>query len=687
MPRPDPAERAAKLRAAIHHHNHRYYVLDAPELSDAEFDALYRDLVALETEHPELRAADSPTHRVGGAVQERFGKVKHPAPMLSLGNAFGPADLAAWRDRTARLLPSGTAVAWVVEPKIDGLTVVLHYERGEFVLGATRGDGEVGEDVTANLRTVRSLPLRVPVDPALGPPPERLVVRGEVYISKTDFARFNDEQVRRGERTYANARNSAAGSLRQLDAGVTAGRPLRLWAYQVIAVEGASEPLTTQWDVLESLRKLGFPVTPESRRFESFDDVVAYCDAHGEERDALPYETDGLVVKIDSLETQRRLGAVGNAPRWAMAFKYPSSEVVTRLNDIKVNVGRTGMIMPYAELEPCFVGGVTVTNATLHNEDYIRERDIRIGDRVLVKRAGEVIPQVVRPLPELRTGDEQVFEMPRVCPACREPVVRSEGEAATYCVNSACPEQLVRSVEYFASRGAMDIDGFGEKQSELFVRLGLVRDVADIYSIRREQLEGVEGFKQKRIDNLLAAIAATRERPVARLLTALGIRGVGSVVAEVLVDQLRSIDALERATPEELEAIDGVGPILAQSVCDWFAVARNRAVVEKLKAAGLRIAETPAEEADETARPLAGRTLVVTGTLPTYSREQMTELIKRAGGKVTSSVSAKTSYVVAGESPGTKLEKAEKLGIPVLDEAGLLRLLTEEAGRREGDPS
>jgi DNA ligase (NAD+) len=686
MPRPDPAARAAKLRVAIHHHNHRYYVLDAPELSDAEFDALFRDLIALETEHPELRTPDSPTHRVGGAVQERFGKVKHPAPMLSLGNAFGAADLLAWRDRSTKLLPSGTGMAWVVEPKIDGLTVVLHYDRGDFVLGATRGDGEVGEDVTANLRTVRSLPLRIPVDPAVGSPPAKLVVRGEVYISKTDFARFNEEQVRCGERTYANARNSAAGSLRQLDAAITAARPLRLWAYQLIAAEGEAEAVATQWEVLSRLRRLGFPVPLESRRFESFDEVVAYCEAHQHERDTLPYETDGLVVKIDSLETQRRLGAVGNAPRWAVAFKYPSSEVVTRLHNIGVNVGRTGVIMPYAELEPCFVGGVTVTNATLHNEDYIRERDIRVGDRVLVKRAGEVIPQVVRPLPELRTGEEQIFEMPRVCPACREPVVRSEGEAATYCVNSACPAQLVRSVEYFASRGAMDIDGFGEKQSELFARLGLIRDVADIYSIRREQLEGVEGFKQKRIDNLLNAIAATRERPVARLLTALGIRGVGAVVAEVLVDHLHSLEALERATPEELEAIDGVGPTLARSVCDWFAVARNRAVVEKLKAAGLRVAEAPSA-ADESPRPLAGATLVVTGTLPTYSREQMTELIKRAGGKVTSSVSARTSYVVAGESPGTKLEKAEKLGIPVLDEAGLLRLLTERADRHEGDPT
>jgi DNA ligase (NAD+) len=679
MPRPEDEERAGRLRAAIHHHNYRYHVLDSPEISDAEFDALYRSLVSLESEHPELRTPDSPTHRVGGSVQERFGKVRHPTPMLSLANAFRVEDLAAWRDRNAKLLPSGTPVAWVVEPKIDGLTVVLHYERGDFVLGATRGDGEVGEDVTANLRTVRSLPLHIPVEAAAGEPPARLVVRGEVYIAKADFARFNAEQQARGERTYANPRNSAAGSLRQLDAAVTATRPLRLWAYSVIAAAGLE--VSSQWEVLNELRRLGFPVVPGCRRFESFDELVAYCEAHAAVRESLPYETDGLVVKIDSLEIHRRLGAVGNAPRAQVAFKYPSSEVVTTLNGIGVNVGRTGVIMPFAELEPCLVGGVTVSNATLHNEDYIRERDIRVGDRVLVKRAGEVIPQVVRSLVELRTGAEKPFEMPRSCPACGEPLVRPEGEAATYCVNSACPEQLVRSVEYFASRGAMDVEGLGIKQAELFVRLGLVRDVADLYALGPGQLEGLEGFQSRRIENLLRAIAATRERPVARLLTSLGIRGVGGVVAEILIDHFHSIDALERATAEELEAVGGVGPTLAQSVRDWFAVGRNRAVVEKLRAAGLRLAEEPTEVAGEPGeRPLGGATLVVTGTLPTYSREEVTALIKRAGGKVTSSVSAKTSYVVAGESPGSKVEKAAKLGVPIIDEAELLRLVAPAKG-------
>lgn len=669
----DPAVRAARLRAAIHHHNYRYYVLDAPEVSDAEFDALLRELQEIEAAHPELRTPDSPTQRVGGGVQERFGKVRHPAPMLSLGNAFDADDLGAWRDRALRLLPSGTEVAWVVEPKIDGLTVVLHYHDGDFVLGATRGDGEVGEDVTANLRTVRPLPLRIPVEGKAKAPP-RLVVRGEVYIAKADFIRFNEEQAARGERTYANPRNSAAGFLRQLDASVTATRPLRLWAYQVVASEGVE--LASHWQALGLLKKMGFPVTAESRRFASFDEVVGYCEAHRDVRESLPYETDGLVIKVDSLETQRRLGAVGNAPRWAIAFKYPSSEVVTKLNDIGVNVGRTGMIMPFAELEPCLVGGVTVSTATLHNEDYIRERDIRIGDSVLVKRAGEVIPQVLRSLPDLRTGAERPFQMPRQCPACGEPLVRPEGEAATYCVSAACPAQLVRSVEYFASRGAMDIDGLGIKQAELFVRLGLVRDVADLYALRKKDLEGLEGFKEKRIDNLLRAIDATRDRPVARLLTALGIRGVGATVAELLVDHFHSIDGLAGATVEDLDAVDGVGPTLAHSVVDWFSIGRNRTVVDKLRAAGLRFAEeTPSVSAELGDRPLEGATFVVTGTLPTYSREQVTELIKRAGGKVTGSVSARTSYLVAGEDPGGKLDKAKKLGVAIIDESELRRLL------------
>ncbi len=664
--------RVERLRAVIRNYQHRYYVLDDPEVSDVEFDALWHELVALEEKDSELRSEDSPTVRVGGAPQDRFEKVQHPTQMLSLANAFGPDDMTAWNERVLRLLPSDTKLAWITEPKIDGLTVVLHYENGRFVLGATRGDGRVGEDVTANLRTIRSLPLRIPTT-GRKKPPATLIVRGEVYLPRDDFTRFNAEQAAQGEKTYANPRNFAAGSLRQLDPTITAKRPLRLWAYQIISSSGLK--LGSQWAALDALRELGFPVTPQSRRWESIDDVIAECASWAEEREALAYETDGLVIKVDAAGLQARLGAVGNAPRWAIAYKYPSSEVVTRLDRIGVNVGRTGVLMPYAELEPVEVGGVTVRNATLHNEDYIRDRDIRVGDRVVVKRAGEVIPQVLRALPELRTGEEVPFEMPASCPVCGEPARRLEGEAATYCVNSACPEQLVRLVEYFVSRGAMDIEGFGIKQAELFVADGLIADVADIFSLRADQLEDTDGYKQKRIDNLISAIEAAKDRAVARSLTALGIRGVGGVVAETLVDHFASVEALAAADVEALEAVDGIGPILAQSVVDWFASPHNRKVVEKLRAAGVCLAEEERSAAPEGETPLAGLTFVITGTLPNMSREQAGAHIKAAGGKVTSSVSKKTSYVLAGEAAGGKLEKAQKLDLAVIDEAGLLRLI------------
>jgi DNA ligase (NAD+) len=580
------AAKARRLRDAIHEHNYRYHVLDDPVVSDAEFDALLRELRELEEAHPELRTPDSPTQRIGGAARDRFAKVRHPAPMGSLGNAFDEADLRAWHERLQRLLPSGTELAFVVEPKIDGLTVVLHYEDGNFSRGATRGDGVVGEDVTANLRTVNTVPLRIPVRGEGGAAPARLVVRGEVYIAVADFARFNAVQAERGERTYANPRNFAAGSLRQLDPAITAGRPLKLWAYQIVAAEGLV--VRSQSGALEAIARLGFPVSPEIRRFTAIDDVIAHCAAFATRRGELPYETDGVVIKVDDRDQQARLGAVGNAPRWAIAFKYPSTEVVTRLNDIGVNVGRTGVLVPFAELEPAVVGGVTVSNATLHNADYVRERDIRIGDRVVVKRAGEVIPQVLRPVVEMRTGEERVFEMPERCPACGEAVHRVPGEVAIYCANSACPAQLVRSVEYFASRGAMDIEGFGPRQAELFCDRGLVRDVADVFSIREKDLRGMEGFQEKRIQNLLRAIEEAKGRPASRLLTALGIRGVGEVVAETLIEHFGSIDALLKADQEALVAIEGVGQVLATNVRDWFASPHNRRIVEKLRAPDLQ---------------------------------------------------------------------------------------------------
>ncbi len=675
----DSPERVNALRRAIDHHAHRYYVLDDPQISDAEYDALWRELVALETAHPELVTPDSPTQRVAGAPAEGFVKVRHPAPVLSLGNAFTIEELYAWRDRLLRLLPEDQRadLAYVVEPKIDGLSVVLTYEAGRLVLGATRGDGEIGEDITLNLRAVRAAPLRIPVaeDAAAVAPPARIVVRGEAYTPIADFNRFNAKQEQTGERTYANPRNFAAGSVRQLDPRITATRPIRLWLYQILALVDGSRDVGSQWEALAYLRSLGFPVEQRARRFVDFDAVVQYVEEWGQvERQRLPYEADGLVIKIDSFAMQARLGFVGKDPRWAVAYKYPAQEAITRLLDIRVNVGRTGSLNPYAVLEPVVVGGVTVSQATLHNEDYVRELDIRIGDTVAVKRAGEVIPQVLRVLPELRTGNEQAWEMPRTCPACGQPVERVPGEAATYCVNSACPAQLVRGVEHFVSRGAMDIDGFGIRQAELFVEEGLIQDLADIYYLDAAPILALEGFGEKRVQNLMSAIEASKNRHPARLLTALGIRGVGEIVAEQLIDHYGSIDALRAATMDDLQAVSGIGPVLAQSIVDWFSKEPNQRLVARLQAAGVQTVAAPTQEG-QSVQSLAGLTLVITGTLPSLSREQARDLIKAHGGKVSDSVSKNTDYVVAGESAGSKLDKARKLGIPILEEQGLRNLI------------
>lgn len=680
-------ERLTKLRQAIAYHAYRYYVLDDPVISDAEYDALWRELVALEAAHPELVTPDSPTQRVPGAAAERFAKVRHSAPILSLSNAFNLEELFAWRERFMKLLSAGEAarVRYVVEPKIDGLTVVLHYEDGRFTLGATRGDGEVGEDITANLRTVKAVPLRIPCVPPepspsgdgwAGPVPARLIVRGEAYVSVADFQRFNAAQAQSGGRTYANPRNFAAGSLRQLDPRITAERPIRLWVYQIVALEGGGpDAPACQWDALDYLRRLGFPVERRNRLFTDFDALAGFVEWWGrEERRRLPYQVDGLVIKVDDFGLQGRLGYVGKDPRWAVAYKYPSEEAVTRLLDIKVNVGRTGTLNPYAVLEPVQVGGVTVSNATLHNEDYIRDNDIRIGDMVAVKRAGEVIPQVLRPIVELRTGEERVWQMPQTCPVCGARAVRDPGEAAWYCINSACPAQLVRGVEHFVSRGAMDIAGFGIRQAELFVEKGFIRDLADIFYLDPAELRKLEGFGDKRVANLMAAIEAAKTRPPARLLNALGIRGVGEVVAEDLMAHFGSLEALSRASAEELQAIPGIGPVLAQNIADWFRQEPNRRLLEKLKAAGVRTAEVERPPVPGAAQPLAGLTFVITGTLPTMSREAAREFIKAHGGKVTDSVSKNTSYLVAGEAPGSKLAKAIQLGVPVIDEAELRRL-------------
>jgi DNA ligase (NAD+) len=658
-------------------------VLDDPVISDDAYDALYRELQQLEEAHPELITPDSPTQRVGGEIREEFAAVEHPRPMLSLGNAFNPDELRAWRARFLRLLPEDyPEPAYVVEPKIDGLTVVLHYIAGLFDLGVTRGDGFRGEDITANLRTVNTLPLRVPVSSdagaAAGAPP-RVVVRGEAYMPIAAFEAFNAQQQAEGKKTYANPRNTAAGSLRVLDSAITASRPLSLLCYQVVEMEGGP-PLETQWQALDYLRQLGFPVSRHNRRFTDFEEVVTYCVAWEAERATLNFETDGLVIKIDDFATQDRLGSVGNAPRWAIAYKYPAPEAVTRLNKIVVNVGRTGSLNPAAELEPVRVGGVTVSNATLHNADYVAERDIREGDMVVVKRAGEVIPQVLHPVLELRPPGAQPWHMPDRCPVCGEPVERPEGEIAYYCVNAACPAQLVRSVEHFVSRGAMDIEGFGIRQAELFVQQGLLKDVADIYYLAEEDVLPLEGFGEKRVSNLLAAINASKDRPLARLLAALGIRGVGGVVAQLLADQFGSLDAISAASEQQLQEMPGIGPTLAASVVEWFSHAPNQRLIAKLNKAGVRTeAHVPSPEGDKPAgpQPLHGLTFVITGTLPTMNRDQARAYIEAHGGRVTGSVSGKTDYLLAGEKAGSKLDKAEKLGVPVLDEAGLQRLIAE----------
>ncbi len=686
-------ERIAQLRREINYHNYRYYVLDEPVISDAAYDALMDELRALEAQYPELVTPDSPTQRVGGQPAEGFVKVRHPAPILSLDKATNAAEMHAWWERVSKFLPpDAPPPAWVVEPKLDGLTVVLHYEDGLFVLGATRGDGQVGEDVTTNLRTVRTLPLRIPVSPPLpaegkpeadSPPPQagegpgvgvphRLVVRGEAIMLIEDFERLNRQQADAEDKIFANPRNAAAGSLRQLDPRITASRPITLLCYQVVEADGPVP--STQWETLHYLRRLGFPVPKEIARFESLDEVIAYCEGWIPKRDTVPYELDGLVIKVDDLATQEAMGVVGKAPRGAVAFKFPGREATTRILDIGVNVGRTGVLTPYAILEPVRLGGVTIRKATLHNFEDLERKDIRIGDTVTIRRAGDVIPYVVGPMIGARTGNEKVYHMPAVCPSCGEPVVSPEDEVAVYCINVACPEQRARRIEHFAA--VMDIEGLGERTVELLVERGLVKDAADLYTLKREALLELEGFAEKSVSNLLAAIEATKKRPLAQVIGALGIRSVGSVVAQLLAQHYRSVDDLARATLEELQTIPGLGPHTATAIVEWFARPHSREFIEKLRRAGVRLEqEAPAAPV---AGPLSGKTFVITGTLPTMSREEATRFIEQYGGKVTDSVSRNTDYLVVGESPGgTKYRRAQQLGTPMIDEAALRAMVNQ----------
>jgi DNA ligase (NAD+) len=675
--------RVAWLRREINYHAYRYYVLDDPVVSDAEYDALMDELQALEAQYPELVTPDSPTQRVGGEPAEGFVKVEHPAPILSLDKAASGEEIRAWWERVSKFLPpEAPPPAWVIEPKLDGLTVVLHYEDGLLVLGATRGDGRVGEDVTTNLRTVRTLPLRVPVvdSPPLvgeGPGegskvgvPHRLVVRGEAIMLLDDFEEMNRQQAEAGEKLFANPRNAAAGSLRQFDPRITATRPISLLCYGIVDADGPVP--TTQWETLGYLQRLGFPLSEYVARFESLDEVIAYCEGWVARRDTVPYEVDGLVIKVDDLATQEAMGVVGRAPRGAVAFKFPGREATTEVLDIGVNVGRTGALTPYAELKPVALGGITIRKATLHNFEDLQRKDIRIGDTVVVRRAGDVIPYVVGPVVAARTGHEKVYQLPTACPSCGEPVVSSEEEVAVYCINAACPEQRVRRLGYFAA--VMDVEGLGERTAYLLVERGLIQDAADLYSLESGDLLPLEGFAEKSVDNLLAAIEVTKDRPLAQVIAALGIRGVGWTIAQLLAQHYRSLDELAAASQEEVEAIEGMGPHTAGAIASWFARPRNRTFVEKLRRAGVKLEQEalagPAEG------PLAGLTFVITGTLPTMSRDEATRLIEQHGGKVTGSVSRNTDYLLVGGSPGgTKYRKAQQLEIVMIDEAQLLALI------------
>ena len=650
------------LRDQIRRHEYLYHEMDSPEISDAEFDRMMRELRALEAGNPDLADEDSPTARVGGAPSAGFAQATHRRAMLSLGNAFDDDELTAWRARTLDLLETDS-FEMACELKYDGLAVALTYERGRFVRGATRGDGVVGEDVTANLKTIAAIPRAL----SGAGVPDILEVRGEVYFPKSKFEAFNAERRAKGLPTYVNPRNTAAGSLRQLDWRMTAERPLDIFVYSLGYSEGGDVP-DTQWETLAFLERLGFKVNPNNRLFGETDEVLAWYRYWVERTSELDYGCDGLVVKVNRLDYQRHLGEVGREPRWAIAYKFPAEQAETTLLDVRFNVGRTGSINPYAALAPVFVGGATVRQATLHNEDYIAERGLRKGDRVIVERAGEVIPQVVRALAEKRGCSDEEVHMPRVCPSCKGAVRRREGEAMSYCENASCPAQLVRRVEHFVSRGAMDIEGLGVKQGQALIDAGLLTDVADIYALkdRRDALMAMERMAEKSVSNLLAAVERSKTRPLASVIVALGIDLVGAEASALLARHFGSMDAIRAASEDDLTALNGVGPKIARAVSAHFAQPSNGAVADKLAAAGVNMAsETRAEPMGT---PLAGKRFVVTGRLANYSRSAIQDRIKDLGGAVSGSLSGKTDYLVAGDGGGSKLAQAEKLGVEIITE-------------------
>ncbi len=679
--RPDPVARSEELRALIAYHNDRYHRLDDPEIPDADYDELVRELRVIEADHPDLAVPGSPTAEVGAAPSALFEPVVHRVPMMSLDNAFTPEELQAWATRLARQIPPDTA--FVCELKIDGLAMSLRYERGRFVQAATRGDGRTGEEVTANVATIADVPARL--SDKVGPPPDVIEVRGEVYMPASAFEDLNRRQQEAGQRLFVNPRNSAAGSLRQKDPGITASRALSFWAYQVGELEtstsrGARAPAdgapptqlaSTHAETLTWLERAGFPVNPERTLVHGMEEVLAFCWGWEARRHELDYEIDGVVVKVDDLGLQQRLGATSRAPRWAIAYKFPPEERTTTLDGIAVSIGRTGKATPFAVLSPVFVGGSTVSLATLHNEDQVRIKDVRPGDTVVVRKAGDVIPEVVRPVRDGRRRRPPRWKFPATCPSCGGPLVRLPDESDTFCTNLDCPAQRVQRIAHFASRSAMDIEGLGEQRVQLFVGLGLLNDVADLYSFTEETLKGLESFGALSIANLLGAIDTSRRRPLHRVLIGLGIRHLGQVGSVALARAMGDIDAVMDADEQSLAVVDGVGPIIAASVSRWFASAVNRSVVERLRSAGVNLEEPglePAAAGVSVPQTLAGKSVVVTGTLDGYTREEAEAAVLTHGGKSPGSVSKKTYALVVGTSPGdSKVSKAETLGVPTID--------------------
>ena len=662
----DAAARIDELREAIHRHNYLYYVESRPEISDAEYDRLWKELVALEQAHPELVTPDSPTQGPGGRRAEAFAPVEHLVAMLSLDNATSPDDLREFETRIRRALPQAI-FDFVCEPKVDGLGVALLYERGRFTRGATRGDGRIGEDITQNLRTIKTIPqtLHGPLKDA-----KRLEVRGEVYMPREAFAKLNAALEEAGEATFANPRNAAAGAVRQKDPKITATRPLDIFLYHVSVLEPPR--FDSHWERLDALKKSGFPVNPRSRRCRDIDAVIAYCQRLEAERDELDYEADGAVVKVNDLEQQRRLGATAHHPRWAIAYKFAARQATTRVLGITINVGKTGALTPTAQLEPVELAGVTVSNVSLHNEDEVRKKDVRVGDTVLIERAGDVIPYLVQVVAAKRPRDAKPFRMPTHCPACGGATFRPEGEAIWRCTNSACPAQLKERLFHFGSRRAMDIEHLGEMVIGQLVDREMVKDFADLYGLTVEDLAGLERLAKKSAQNLYDAIQGSKTRGLSRLLNGLGIRMVGERASQLLAARFGSMEKLEAASEDEINDIYGIGPEIAQSVARFFAEPRNRKIIERLRKAGVVMREQGATEGP---RPLDGKIIVLTGGLSSLSRDDAKDLILRLGGRVSGSVSKKTDFVVVGEDPGSKADDAKRLGVKTLDEAAFLKLV------------